>query len=500
MDALPTELLTIVLHHLYDENQAPNAVKDLPDGWESGSLATYTVVSRRWQAILEPMIWKQIVILKPDALERLEEYTSDKPHRIARIKWVRRILWEPYVNFALAERLREGMKDYPKALACVLPYQYPSLYRQAFAGIFRILGRWESECDDSMVELFLTVEHLECPPKLSLSEWNWDVEDATVEELWRMDLIVHLVHLTTQDASAYPILRNVRSLSLEPCMTNMRPSAFFQLLSRLPNVRHVSAGESVFILPFALRALRAERRLPLSVEEFEYEIAPEREMSWTPVQDAANYLSVRGLDKLSIAFRTLSMRLRVLRLNNVRVNSELFWASPEEDSVISDTLHWPVLEVIEITDTPPYTADGKWILDNDPDKKAFMEMEDFDSGWDYEEMGFNTRGLIRSDEVDKLYSAMGKAARRMPRLRYLEFRFRGETPTQEDWECLIFFQHSETGEAGLAICTEWKYNLGEEVIAAWGLEGEKAKEFRTYWTIQLDHWPSVETGIRRKEI
>jgi hypothetical protein len=81
-------------------------------------------------------------------------------------------------------------------------------------------------------------------------------------------------------------------------------------------------------------------------------------MSGTPLDDAANYLSVRGLDEPSIAFRTLSMRLRVLHLTNVRVNCELLWASPEEDGVIVDTLHWPVLEVITITDTPPYTADG----------------------------------------------------------------------------------------------------------------------------------------------
>ncbi|KAF7166689.1 hypothetical protein CNMCM5623_000233 [Aspergillus felis] len=285
----------------------------------------------------------------------------------------------------------------------------------------------------------------------------------------------------------------------------MRPSAFFQLLSRLPNVRRVAAGESFFIEPFALRALREERQIlvrclslvPPSVEEFEYEIAPGREMSWTPVEDAANYLSVRGLDELSIAFRTLSMRLRVLHLTSVRVNSELFWASPLEDRVIVDTLHWPVLEVITITDTPPYTADGNWILEVDPTKEPLMEMEDFDNGWDYDELGFDARGLIRSDEVDKLYSAMGKAAKRMPRLRYLEFGFRGETA---DWEGLIFFRNLETSEARLEINTDWEYYLGEEVITAWGLEGEKAEEFRTYWSIEFDHWPSADTAIREEEM
>lgn len=61
-----------------------------------------------------------------------------------------------------------------------------------------------------------------------------------------------------------------------------------------------------------------------------------------------------------------------------------------------------------------------------------MEMEDFDDGWDYDEMGFDARGLIRSHEDDKLYSAIGKAAQRMPRLRFLVFKFRDETPGQVD--------------------------------------------------------------------
>ncbi|KAF4215052.1 hypothetical protein CNMCM5878_008511 [Aspergillus fumigatiaffinis] len=511
MDSLPTELLSIIFHHLNDkirrlneEAQALNAGKKLPEKWQPEGLARYTVVSRRWQAILEPMIWEMIVLLKPDSLTRLEKYTSGKPHRMARVKWVRQILWEPYISFELAERIREAMKNHPMALACVLAYQYYSLYRQAFADIFRALSRWESICEESMLELSLIVDY-SVSLELSIRGWNWDYEDATVEDLWRMDLIVHLVHLTTQDASAYPILHNVRSLSLGTAMTNMRPSAFFQLLSRLPNVRCVSTGESFFIEPFELRALREERQLlvrclplvPPSVEEFEYEIAREREMSWTPVEDAANYLSVRGLDELSIAFRTLSMRLRFLHLTGVRVNSELFWASPEEEGVIVDALHWPLLEVITILCTPPYTADGKWILDVHPDQEPLMEMEDFDDGWDYDELGFDARRLIRSDEVDKLYSAMGKAAQRMPQLRYFEFSLRGENG---DWECLMFSRNLETREAHLKISTEWGYDLGEEVITAWALEGEKAEEFRTKWSIELDHWPPADTGIRGKEI
>jgi hypothetical protein len=138
------------------------------------------------------------------------------------------------------------------------------------------------------------------------------------------------------------------------------------------------------------------------------------------------------------------------------------------------------------------TQSGKWILHVDPDQEPLMEMEDFDDGWDYDELGFESRGLIRSDEVDKLYSAMGKAAQRMPQLRYLEVSLRGENG---DWECLMFSRNLETQEAHLKISTEWGYDLGEEVITAWALEGEKAEEFRTKWSIEFDHWPPADTGI-----
>jgi hypothetical protein len=67
MDSLPTELLSIIFHHLNDkirrlneEAQALNAGKKLPEIWQPEGLARYTVVSRRWQAILEPMIWERL--------------------------------------------------------------------------------------------------------------------------------------------------------------------------------------------------------------------------------------------------------------------------------------------------------------------------------------------------------------------------------------------------------------------------------------------------------
>ena len=97
--------------------------------------------------------------------------------------------------------------------------------------------------------------------------------------------------------------------------------------------------------------------VPESVDTFTYSISAQRELSINPAHNAANYTSSEGLDDFSIAFRTLSMRLRELHLEGVRISSALFWPVAEE-KVDTKSLYWPNLEVLKVLDAPPYTADG----------------------------------------------------------------------------------------------------------------------------------------------
>lgn len=97
--------------------------------------------------------------------------------------------------------------------------------------------------------------------------------------------------------------------------------------------------------------------VPESVETFTYSIPGQRELSMNPARNAANYLSPQGLDDFSIAFRTLSTRLRELYLEDVRISSALFWPVAEE-KVDTKFLYWPNLEILKVLEAPPYTADG----------------------------------------------------------------------------------------------------------------------------------------------
>lgn len=105
--------------------------------------------------------------------------------------------------------------------------------------------------------------------------------------------------------------------------------------------------------------------VPRSVEKVTYSTS-NRELSLSPVYNAANYCSRNGLDGFSVTFRTPSMQFREVHLEGVRVSSALLWPGPEDGDVdkTAAALYWPNLEVMEILDIPPYTANG--MLTNNP--------------------------------------------------------------------------------------------------------------------------------------
>jgi hypothetical protein len=79
---------------------------------------------------------------------------------------------------------------------------------------------------------------------------------------------------------------------------------------------------------------------------------------------------------------------------------------------------------------------------------------------------------MRRGEADEMYSSMGLAARRMPRLRRLEFSFRAEIGECGPTERLEFERDLSTGKSRFQIATNCWYLMGEKVISAWGLQGK----------------------------
>ncbi|KAL4951182.1 hypothetical protein BDW69DRAFT_186656 [Aspergillus filifer] len=176
--------------------------------------------------------------------------------------------------------------------------------------------------------------------------------------------------------------------------------------------------------------------LPESVDNFKYKIHYEREMSYNPAHDAAKYLNSQVLNDFSIVFRSLSMRLPQTRAQSR-----------------SKPLFWPILEELLVESVPPYPADGKWLLDNDPHKYRHIDIdENPDQPWDYEH-GYAQGDILRNTEGNGVFASSGLAAQRMPRLRDLEFSLRPEFNEGDATQILTFSRDMVTGKARLEIHT-----------------------------------------------
>ncbi|KAL4783344.1 hypothetical protein BJX76DRAFT_368471 [Aspergillus varians] len=497
MAFLPAELNNLIVGFIRDAPPPKNQHTVFRGFVRPAKLAQYAAVSRQWQAIVERMIWREISIMKVGSLDQLKELTSVDPHRCARRGYIRRIIWSP--EFKMGE-LSDQVRGDKSLRVQRLPDWYLRQFRRSLLALFQVLDTWKDRNTDLEFSPWLGGgEYIEIPDEdqaeIEYEEWV----SLDLDRLWRKGEVAYSLHLTADEVEDIPSLPHITCFSLEDIGdTDVRPSTFFHLLTRFPHVRHVSGGESRWISPKALQALLDQRQelvdhlslVPESEETFTYSIGCQREMAINPARNAANYISSQGLDELSIAFRTLSMRLRELHFDyGVRVSSALFWPVAEE-RVDKRSLYWPRLEVLKVIDVPPYTADGEWILDNDPEKDCVRDVED-DSlePWSYFCDYYAERGLIKSREVDRLYEAMGLAARRMPRLRQLEFSFRGEFSELGNTDWLKFRRDLVTGKTMLSFSTDWEYAMGEKVTSAWGLEGEKADEFQRTGSVSLNQWP-----------
>ncbi|KAL3451478.1 hypothetical protein BJX65DRAFT_293459 [Aspergillus insuetus] len=478
-------------------------------------LASYATLSRSWQAAVERIIWQDIKLGWGRSLVQLKEYTSAPSsvntssqdhdahgayYRRERIRYIRAMTWTWDPD-------RSPLQDTKDEL----PEGYNKHFQASLVELFTLLESWRDMKANTGMDLALYLGRntfIDLPDEVQWALQPSVAELATlsIDQLWHRALIPHQLHLSPASVHELPMLPYITCFGLhEPDDSDVYPSVFFGLLSRLPNVKRVYGGEGRAILGGAWKALIEQRQeiidhLPLfpeSVETFKYKIDYKREMSHNPAHNAANYLSPQGLDEMSIGFRALSMRLRKLKLMYVRISGALFWPG-EGETVDTTTLYWPHLEELLIQGVPPYTTDGQWILDNDPDKwynnsDVSLE-EDPDQDWEYDECGFyGAREPIKGHEADKIYSAMGYAVQRMPGLRILDFSFRAESGDRGPNEWLKFERDVKTGKTDLAICSNSGFRVGEEVLDAWKVHEageEKVGEMkRRYGRVTFETWP-----------
>ncbi|KAE8151452.1 hypothetical protein BDV25DRAFT_171472 [Aspergillus avenaceus] len=499
MDRLPNEILAKIISYLVG-NISPSILSGpLPD-WYPTKLAQYSIVSRRWQASVERAIWDQITLncSNSHSIKDLVRLTSGSVERHARVGYIRRILFRPDTSCQWPEvdALSDtSSTDENELQAKVLPRKHARQCLRELKELFKLLHFWRSQNYHISLSIWAPDgEFLDIRENEDLS--NHFIASLNTQQLLQYGQIPHWVAFDHGDVGNLPTLPSIKRLKIEDIdHSTFRPSAMCHLVSLLPEVKQLSLGENGSVQGAALEGLRELRQeliehlhlIPQSVEKFSYELEAYRELSLNPSCNAANYLSPDGLDELSIGLRNLSMRLHKLDLLFLRVNSSLFWPSPEED-IHTSTLHWPYLEDVRVRFVPPYTADGQWIVDNDPEKDWDGDPPATEDYWEYDTDYFAMRGLVKSNELDRIYSAMGHAAHRMPRLRRMEFSFRweiGEAGANE----YLKFTRSLTGQVSLCLSSQWEYNPGSDMMTAWGLNDDQAVELKNTGSIIIHQWP-----------
>ncbi|RDW86521.1 uncharacterized protein DSM5745_03163 [Aspergillus mulundensis] len=499
--SLPVEILDNIIFYLGVPNN-PSGPRELAKEWRSLQLAPYSVVSRQWQAVVERHIWRKIVLRRRDSVKDFEALMTDETS-CHRAKYIRQILWDPALQGETQDHRREYEAEERSMVKTHDEWRtfYQRKWLEPLQKLFKILCSW----DENHPGIQLSIasgreEYYRYGPYHELLD---DPRTLTIDQFFKLEgrLMPYLMRLTEDALDGFPRPSCVTTLVLHDFITStVRPETFVMLSQCLPRVREVRFGEGTAIPQGILVALREQRQgatkylpmLPEFVESLVYQVPFIREFADNPFINAVDYSTTAGLDDFSIALRGLSMRLRSLVLSGVRINSSLFWPSPEENNPIEP--YWPKLEELRVYNMPPFKTDGEWMLDNDLSQSPNTEHDLSDIGfWDYAERGFAPRQIAQSHEFDKILQAMGQAARNMPQLRYMHFALPVPDETDEpDLEApgaLYFWRNETSGRCCLNIAPNWGYHIGDEVLSAWGVPSSFAKEFRLFGRAAFGHWP-----------
>ncbi|OJJ50369.1 hypothetical protein ASPZODRAFT_13453 [Penicilliopsis zonata CBS 506.65] len=458
MERLPQELIWLIISALTEQASSTQ------------TLAPLTTISRRWQTATEALIWKEIQVVYVD---KLDDLTSGDWFRRARRGYIRTIDWWACIDYSIPLSLEE--QDLcAEAFTDALQDIYDQRWFEELSRMFQLLYSWEGDRDQGLgIELALEGPGQVCYngegdgqlPRLSDPE---DAASLNHRQGWRFNLLPYLARLGKGDLASLPTLSVVNSFSLHKSFSDrFWPASIMEMLAIFPNLRKATIDVGYVVISRAEEAVRERRQgiadtihfLPPHLDTFELSIW--NDMSLSPMHNAVDYLSVSGRDELSISLRVLSMRLRNIRLRGVRISSDLFW--PVQD----DEPFWLNLEQFEVLDMPPYSADGLWLLYNDP-FKTIDAPQTIDEAWEYEdERGYGKRGIVNSAEVDKLYVAAAYAVQKMPCLKQLTLEFRGESSQDGACNTLSFVRNLNEGSASLVVRSQGGYKPGEATRLAW---------------------------------
>jgi hypothetical protein len=256
---VPSDVIHIIVTIIRDTPR-PKKKRSVFGNEERTKIAQYATVSRQWQAVVERVIWQRQLRIDYAGgwLAQLKAFTSGTSDRRARVGYIRRLLWEPEINW---DHLREKAVADGADKAQKFSERHDRQCQASLRDLFELLHTWKDR--QVNVELSLrfnghTYARGEDDVR-NITQEQW--ESLDYYQLWKTGNAIHQVYLTAEDIQKLPRLPQVTSLILLDIDTTvLRPLSFFHILSRLPHVRHISGGEGGSLQPRALRVLTDQRQ------------------------------------------------------------------------------------------------------------------------------------------------------------------------------------------------------------------------------------------------
>ncbi|KAL2809177.1 hypothetical protein BJX63DRAFT_424017 [Aspergillus granulosus] len=517
---LPRELLFLIMEHLRQD---------------SVSLLPYARVCRTWQSVFESFIFSTVTIYsgndsnkahqqKGISLEEFNRATSG--HNSARRAWIREVRYDILVPYELLD-WTSVKDDTGYTVDNPIRRANDEAFQAAIASLFTVLSTW-----DQTHRLALTIGLLECKQGLALEPNTWDF--APEAGAYRFDYRDG----RTQSVPPYRArLSDPSALVPAPCVEKLtfanvknrvekkidlfadykeqdseeedpaldpRPrnrwhqvwaEAVFQIAASCPTITELHLNLHEYVRPDHIEYIQDRRaavaeglqKLPTSLRLFDY--AGHYEEPWKDTMPALNVLKT-GIDILATTLRGLTIVLRELRLDRVRLSTDFLWPLDGDSNPIANPSYcWPNLESLIMTYIPPFTPEGKWLTFPDADEqRQINEVSDWEAEICNSERGYIRRQVLDTEQFHRLFISWGYAARHAPRITTMKYHLKDRSKVD-----FSFTTHGE--KANLHWKSRSSYRPDHRVARAWGfgLDALVLDESRSV-SVSLPRWPPAESS------
>ncbi|KAJ5919201.1 hypothetical protein N7466_010144 [Penicillium verhagenii] len=404
---LPIELTEQVISYLIDPGFDP---------------APYTTVSREWQLIIEQRTFNTIN-LNSERLAAFKQIVAQNTQRKTCIRNINLIIdLEPYSIEARAEF--ETAEEHRRNNELFVP---------AIQSLFSTLESWPENAYEPGINL--SIEALSPSDAMDRQRSRQARRDPTKDLGWRRFERSYL-QFSKDHLKCLPVVHAVTALSMGDLHLSrlILPASCALITSKLPRLHRLSLNLSDN--EKRDKALRKQNRndlachfylLPSSIKELYLQftsIRPRNEDS-TP----ANLVDGKIEDPLSSSLRDFSQQLTSMSLIDIVVGKELFWPINSMDVDDMQLPSWPNLTTIYI-ECGITTPSGEWLFERDP-----SEDDDFEPNFERDDCLPEHKQRAPEDRVlnsfrvkaspklmNGLYMSSGRAAQRMPRLKFMSIQ------------------------------------------------------------------------------